>query len=164
MFLRNRSIKDYFQINCNKVFPQFGEMAAGKLMVQDPVAFPQDGFDGKRVRWKLRHCFVFPQRFRWLKRVSSFPFCFRKRFCTEIFCILILGFSNNKICFNCTEYTLQSCKMRNHCIDPRICERTEIIACAELHVVNTGIVIDDSLCHPYLRWFPGFALRISYCA
>ena len=69
-------------------------------------------------------------------------FCFRKRFCAEICCNLILGFSNNKICLNCTEYTLQSCKMRNHCIDLKICERTEIIACAELHVVNTGIVID----------------------
>ena len=53
----------------------------GNLMVQNSVAFPRDGFDGKRVRWKWRHCFVFPQRFRWLKRVSSFPLRFRKRFC-----------------------------------------------------------------------------------
>ena len=91
--------------------------SSGNLMVQNSVAFPQDGFDGKRVRWKWRHCFVFPQRFRWLKRVSSFPLRFRKRFCTEIcwFSWSIPGFSYNKICFNCTDYA--SGKMRNHCID-----------------------------------------------
>ena len=42
----------------------------GNLMVHNSVAFPLDGYDGKRVRWKWRYCFVFPQRFRWLKRVS----------------------------------------------------------------------------------------------
>ena len=39
------------------MFPQFGEMAAGKLMVQDPVAFPQDGFEGKRVKMKIETLF-----------------------------------------------------------------------------------------------------------
>ena len=89
----------------------------GNLMVQISVAFPRDGYDGKRVRWKWRHCFVFPQRFRWLKRVSSFPLRFRKRFCTEIrwFSWSIPGFSYNKICFNCTDYA--SGKMRNHYVD-----------------------------------------------
>ena len=47
--------------------------------------------------WKWRHYFVFPQRFRWLKRVSSFPLRFRKRFCTEICWFSIPGFSYNKI-------------------------------------------------------------------
>ena len=67
-------------------------------MVPNSVTFPQDGYDGKRVRWKWRYCFVFPQRFRWLKRVSSFPLRFRKRFCTEIrwFSWSIPGFSYNK--------------------------------------------------------------------
>ena len=89
----------------------------GNLMVQNSVTFPQDGYDGKRVRWKWRHCFVFPQRFRWLKRVSAFPLRFRKRFCIEIcwFSWSIPGFSCNKICFNCTDYA--SGKMRNHYVD-----------------------------------------------
>ena len=32
-------------------------------------------------KMKCMHSFVFPQRFGWLKRVSSFPLRFRKRFC-----------------------------------------------------------------------------------
>ena len=59
-------------------------------MVQNPVALPRVGFDGKRVRWKWRHRLMFPQRFRWLKRASSFPLRFRKRFCIQICCFQFL--------------------------------------------------------------------------
>lgn len=73
------------------------------------VAFPHNGFDGKRVRLKWRQRFVFLQCFRWLTHASSSPLRFRKRFCIEICWFSVPGFSYNKICSVTvhSRYTLQ---------------------------------------------------------
>ena len=91
--------------------------SSGNLMVQNSVAFPQDGFDGKRVRWKLLFHVSAALPLTQTCQVVSIAFP------AGGFVLKFAGFHDQSLVshtinfFNCTDYA--SGKMRTHCIDPK---------------------------------------------